>query len=75
MEGLHGAVLECAEGGAHGLTHIQVTITPEGRTRGVRVTGASAGSPQGSCMARVARTARFPAFEGEAVTLRYPYRL
>jgi hypothetical protein len=75
MEGLRPALLECAANG-HGLTHVQLTVTPNGRTRAIRVSGAFAGSPEGSCMARAARTAEFPPYEGdEAVTLRYPYRL
>jgi len=75
MEGLQPALLACVTSG-HGLTHVQVTVMPNGRTRGVRVTGAFAGSPDGSCMARAARSVQFPQYEGdEPVTLRYPYRL
>ncbi len=75
MESLRPAIAECAAGG-HGLTYLQLNVTPAGRALAPRVSGPFAGSPEGSCMARAARTATFPAFDGdEAVTLRYPYRL
>jgi hypothetical protein len=73
MEAVRPALAECAAG-RHGLAQVQVTVSPSGRVRAVRVTGAFAGSAEGSCMARAARGAQFAAFEGEPFTAQYPYR-
>jgi hypothetical protein len=74
MEELRPALQQCAAGG-HGTTQVQLKVTPSGRARAIRINGPFAGSPEGSCMARAARTARFAGHEGdEDVTVRYPYR-
>ncbi len=74
MEAIRPALAQCAAGG-HGLTQVQLTVTPNGRARAIRIAGPFAGSTEGSCMARAARGARFAGHEGdEDVTIRYPYR-
>jgi hypothetical protein len=74
MDALRPALEECAAGG-HGLTQVRLTVTPSGRARAVRISGPFAGSPEGSCMARTARSARFAEHESDDdVTVRYPYR-
>jgi hypothetical protein len=66
------AVLRCAEGRS-GVASVRVSIGASGRVRGVEVGRDFAGTPEGSCIARVVRTARFPAFSEPSLTVGYPF--
>jgi hypothetical protein len=74
MEGIRSALAQCAEG-QHGRADIVVVIGSSGRVRSAQVRGVFAGTPQGSCMARAVRGARFPAFSSETFQLQYPFQL
>jgi hypothetical protein len=74
MDGIRADIEACAAGG-HGMFQLSITVSPSGRVTTSLVEGAFVGTPEGSCMARTGRRARFPAFEGEAVAIRYPYRI
>lgn len=74
MTALLPAIRECAAGQS-GALQVEVTVGSSGRVRNALVTGAFAGTPEGSCMARTVRGARFPRFGQESFTVRYPFRL
>ncbi len=74
LDAVRPGVAECAAG-APGLVTVEVTVGSSGRVRSALVHGVFAGTPEGSCMARAVRRARFPRFTDESVTIRYPYRL
>lgn len=75
MESIRSAIEACASG-EHGALSLQITVSPSGRVTSSLVDGGGfVGTPAGSCMARTGRQARFPAFTGEPVTVRYPYQL
>ena len=71
MEEVRGAVAECTNG-LHGTAQLAITVHHSGRVQSVRVAGAFAG-PEGSCMARAARTAQFPRFSEDRFSVTYPY--
>jgi predicted Zn finger-like uncharacterized protein len=48
---------------------VSVTFAPSGRATNSTVTGAFAGTDVGGCVARIFRSARVPAFAGDAVTV------
>ncbi|MCS6797453.1 MAG: hypothetical protein NZ898_02790 [Myxococcota bacterium] len=73
-ESVRSAIAACASGRG-GLVEIRFVIGSSGRVRTATVLGSFAGSPEGSCMARAAREARFPAFSAESFTVSYPYAL
>ena len=69
------AVSACAQG-QHGLATTSITVSgPSGRVSNANVTGQFAGTPQGTCVARAVRGARFPRFRQEQFTISYPFRL
>ncbi len=74
MENVRARVETCAAG-RHGRADVQITVSPSGRVQGALVQGSFGGSPEGSCIARTARTARFPAFQGAPFSVLYPYSL
>jgi outer membrane biosynthesis protein TonB len=74
MDGVRSAVAQCSEG-QHGRADIVVVVGSSGRVRSAQVRGIFAGTPQGSCMARAVRAARFPAFSSETFQLQYPFLL
>ena len=59
----------------HGAAPVEVSIGPSGRVRNAVVGGAFAGTPEGSCIARAVRTAKFPAFSAEDFRVTFPYQL
>jgi hypothetical protein len=72
MQGVEPAIRACA-GERHGTAQIDVVVQGStGRVMAATVSGFFQGSPEGSCMARAARQARFPTFTGEPLRFRYP---
>jgi len=67
--------LEACVGPAHGTTFANVTIAGSGRVIHSSIEGAFAGTPQGSCMARALRSASFPRFAADRMTVRFPFVL
>jgi predicted Zn finger-like uncharacterized protein len=55
--------------GPTGSGKVSVTFAPSGRATMTNVGGAFAGTDVGSCVARLFRSARVPAFSGDAVTV------
>jgi hypothetical protein len=74
MQGVEPAVRACA-GERHGSVQVDVVVQGTGRVSSATVTGNFQGSPEGSCIARAVRSARFPAFTGEPLRFRYPFAL
>lgn len=67
-------VLACANGSG-GVAPIEATIVGNGRITHATVGGYYQGTPQGSCIARALRTARFAPFSGESIKVAFPYTL
>lgn len=74
MESVRARIEACAAG-LPGVARVVVTVSPDGRVRHAYVQGGFAGRPEGSCMARVVRDARFPAFRKADLRVAYPYAL
>jgi hypothetical protein len=55
--------------GPTGSGRVSITFAPSGRPTSVAVTGDVAGSSVGSCVAKLFRQTRVPAFSGEPVTV------
>lgn len=72
MESMRGALQSCA-GGAHGEILSKLTVSADGRVMHSLIQGAFVGTPQGSCMARALRGAKFPPFSGPSLNVGYPY--
>ncbi|MBK8170428.1 MAG: zinc-ribbon domain-containing protein [Sandaracinaceae bacterium] len=69
------AVSACAQG-QHGLATTSITVSGStGRVSNATVSGQFSGTPQGTCVARAVRGARFPRFRQAAFTISYPFRL
>lgn len=73
MQAINGYIEACANG-AHGQANMDITIHPSGRVQRAHTGGTFTGTPEGSCMAREARRARFPRFSGESFSINFPYR-
>ena len=71
---MKAAVRECANG-KPGTASIQATIASSGRISYAIVDGAFKGTPEGSCIARAVRKARFPAFSKASIKVTYPIAL
>jgi len=75
LRSVEGAVKACADG-QHGVAMTQVTVSgSNGRVSRAVVQGQFAGTPQGSCVARAVRRARFPRFTRSTFQVTFPYRL
>jgi hypothetical protein len=67
------AVQACTAGG-HGLATVSVVFHgASGAVRSAVVTGAYAGTPEGSCIARAVREAQVPSFSQNTFTVTYPF--
>jgi hypothetical protein len=55
--------------GPTGSGKVSVTFMPSGRATNTQVSGDLAGTAVGGCVARLFRSAKVPAFSGEAVTV------
>jgi hypothetical protein len=67
-------VVACANGGG-GVAPIEATIVSDGRITHATVGGYYQGTPQGSCIARALRKARFAPFARESIKVAFPYTL
>ena len=74
MASVEPAVRACV-GERHGTAAVDVVVQGSGRVTSATVTGNFQGSPEGSCIARAVRGARFPAFTGEVLRFRYPFAI
>ncbi|HEX7477960.1 MAG TPA: hypothetical protein VF331_09150 [Polyangiales bacterium] len=74
FDGVRGEIEACAAGG-HGTTVAKVSISGAGRVSYATIEGAFQGTPQGSCMARVLRSASFPRFSQLSLKVSYPMGL
>jgi hypothetical protein len=74
FESAREAVLQCA-GGKHGIVTFTTTIANSGRVSRAVLEGVFQGSPEGSCMARAVRSARFPRFSQQTLNVTYPISL
>jgi hypothetical protein len=72
LDALRSQVLQCANG-TYGRVLADVTISAPGRVSHAVIEGTFAGTNAGSCMARALRSAKFPAFSGEDISVRYPF--
>lgn len=73
LRAIQPAVSGCANGRT-GVVTVNITVASSGRVRNAVVQGEFAGTRQGSCVARAVRSARFPAFEQDSFSIRYPFR-
>jgi type IV secretory pathway VirB10-like protein len=74
MRAVAGKVRRCDKGKG-GLVVVDVAIGKNGKVRRASVTGSTAGTKTGKCVARAVRKARFPKFGGPTITVKYPFRL
>jgi hypothetical protein len=74
FEKVRDALATCAAG-KHGVVEIDATIASSGRVSRSLIAGVFQGTPEGSCMARAARTARFPQFSQPSLNVTYPVSL
>ncbi|MFI5306843.1 MAG: hypothetical protein ACHQ53_05810 [Polyangiales bacterium] len=74
FEGVRDGLVQCA-GGKHGIVTMATTIANSGRIARAVVEGIFQGTPEGSCMARAARGARFPRFSQQSLNVTYPISL
>ena len=63
------------DGGPSGAGTASVTFSPEGPVASVNVSAPFAGTPVGSCLQTVFRSAHVPAFSGSSVTLSKSFRI
>ena len=71
FELVRAQLVQCAAG-QHGVAQLAVTIANTGRISHALVEGAFSGTPEGSCMARAVRGARFPQFGQPSLKVSYP---
>jgi hypothetical protein len=74
FEAVRGPLSACA-GAKHGVVQIDATIASSGRVSRSLIAGVFQGTPEGSCMARIARTARFPQFSQPSLNVNFPISL
>jgi hypothetical protein len=74
LERVHGDLEQCVAG-KHGVAKIEVTIANTGRVSRAVVDGVFKGTPEGSCIARAVRGARFPLFSQPSLSVSYPVSL
>jgi hypothetical protein len=74
LDAKRSEVLQCAAG-AHGVAEVDLTVSSTGAVTHAVVAGDFAGTPAGSCIARVVRTARFAPFSKPRFRVIYPFSL
>ena len=74
FKSVHTQVLGCS-GGKGGVADVDLTVLSNGRVSLAKVGGDYAGTPEGSCMARAMRQARFSPFKREKFRIIYPVAL
>jgi hypothetical protein len=74
LDGVRSSVQACAEG-RNGVAEVDLTIAANGVVTNALVGGDFGGTPQGSCIARAVRKARFPVFKQDRYRVLFPYIL
>lgn len=74
MRAVEPLVRACA-GEQRGVATVEVTVGSSGRVRSALVTGFFSGTPEGSCVARAVRRARFPEFRRPTFSFTYRFQL
>ncbi|HEY2734525.1 MAG TPA: hypothetical protein VGI70_11105 [Polyangiales bacterium] len=74
MESVRSSVRACANG-MSGVADLDITVAHNGAVTHVLVGGDFAGTPQGSCIARAVREARFSSFKQDRFRVLYPYAI
>jgi hypothetical protein len=74
FDALRPALEQCASG-ANGLVEIDAAIAGSGRVAHAVIGGTFVGTPEGSCMARAVRAARFPESAQARMSVHYPISL
>ncbi|HJK95748.1 MAG TPA: hypothetical protein RMF84_00930 [Polyangiaceae bacterium LLY-WYZ-14_1] len=74
LQSVQPAIRGCRESRG-GVAQVRITVASSGRVRNAVVQGVFAGTPEGSCVARTVRRARFPRFSDPSFTVTYPFRL
>jgi hypothetical protein len=74
FESVHADLLTCAAGN-HGMLKVQATILGSGRVSQALIDGVFRGTPEGSCMARALRKAKFVQFAQPSLSIAYPFSL
>ncbi len=72
LEAIRPALAACSEGRG-GIAQLDLSIVARGRVAHAVVGGDYAGTPQGSCIARAVRKARFDPFQRERFRILYPF--
>jgi hypothetical protein len=72
LEPLRKGIGECAHG-QHGVAQLDITVAGNGVVTHAVVGGDFAGTPEGSCIARVARAAQFVPFAKPRFRVIYPF--
>jgi hypothetical protein len=71
FQAIQPQLAQCAAG-KHGVAKIAATIANSGRVASALIEGQFSGTPEGSCMARAVRGARFPQFSQPNLKITYP---
>jgi len=74
LDRIRSNVQACAEG-RNGVAEVDLTIAANGIVTNALVGGDFGGTPQGSCIARAVRKARFPTFKQDRYRVLFPYVL
>lgn len=74
LDRVRSNVRACAEGRS-GVAEVDLTIAASGVVTNALVGGDFGGTPQGSCIARAVRKARFPTFKQDRYRVLFPYVL
>lgn len=67
--------LQKCVGDRHDTAEVTLTVRSGGFVSYAIVTGAYAGSPEGSCIARSVKNAKFPPFRDDSLRVTYPFQL
>lgn len=74
LDRIRSNVQACADG-RNGVAEVDLTIAANGVVTNALVGGDFGGTPQGSCIARAVRKARFPTFKQDRYRVLFPYVL
>lgn len=72
LDKVRGKVLACTKG-TYGRVLADVTVSAPGRVSNARIEGTFAGTKAAACMSRAIHNAKFPAFSGPDISVRYPF--
>ncbi|HTU57250.1 MAG TPA: hypothetical protein VMF89_02435, partial [Polyangiales bacterium] len=72
LDGVRAKVFACAHG-TYGKILADVTISAPGHVSSVEIEGTFAGTKAAACMVEKINNAKFPAFSGPDISVRYPY--